>query len=509
MTPNPFPSPRDHRDACRPGGETSRPDRWQTLLAIDHDRWAAETYRANFPGVHVVTGAVADRLDNMPAADVVLGGPPCQPHSLAGKRKASADERDGGADFVAAVAKVRPRQFLMENVPGLLTSEGGTYAYKLLAALEPAGRGYVVQIKTMDAVNYGVPQFRARCWWWGIRSDVYAAGVRHGWPVPTHAWPPPLPSMFGGDLLPGVTVGESLGLDGWYDGQNEKAHDADEPCGTIQGVAQGRGGRAGHYALRRDRGVGFIERGGERRDTPATEPAPTIGSGSKGSGPRLSLVMDRGSGLIERSGAVEQSVDVPSYTIRGAAMSGLLLQSHADPARPVTAPSPTLRSGGAGHEGCRLQLQPRVFGGGRNHPADADGNYRRDKRDITDEPSTTVVDFNGATTPTIRSPHRFGQERWKRKGDLWIRRLNPLECARLQSVPDVFAWPDDITKTAAYRVIGNGWACGMAAHMSRALAVADPDSRTVVDLFCGGGLGAVGWHGRYWSLPAELEVAPC
>jgi len=98
--------------------------RWQIILAVDFDKWAGATYAANFPGVDVRHASVADLIDSLPAADVLVGGPPCQPHSLAGKRQASADARDCGPDFVAAVAKVRPRMFLMENVPGLLSSEG-------------------------------------------------------------------------------------------------------------------------------------------------------------------------------------------------------------------------------------------------------------------------------------------------------------------------------------------------------------------------------------------------
>jgi site-specific DNA-cytosine methylase len=79
--------------------------RWHTILAIDFDRWAAETYRANFPGVRVECGAVADWIDHLPGCDVLLGGPPCQPHSHAGKRQASKDKRDCGPDFVGAVER--------------------------------------------------------------------------------------------------------------------------------------------------------------------------------------------------------------------------------------------------------------------------------------------------------------------------------------------------------------------------------------------------------------------
>lgn len=80
-----------------------------------------------------------------------------------------------------------------------------------------------------------------------------------------------------------------------------------------------------------------------------------------------------------------------------------------------------------------------------------------------------------------------------------VRRLTPDECLRLQSAPDDFAWPEGITKTAKYRIAGNGWACLMAHRMAEAVRAVDPEATTVVDLFAGGGLGAVGWSGRYWA----------
>ncbi len=61
------------------------------------------------------------------------------------------------------------------------------------------------------------------------------------------------------------------------------------------------------------------------------------------------------------------------------------------------------------------------------------------------------------------------------------------------------AWPDGISKTAQYKVIGNGWAAGCAAALSRSFAQSDPDAHTVVSLFCGGGLGDLGWHGHCWK----------
>ena len=66
-----------------------------------------------------------------------------------------------------------------------------------------------------------------------------------------------------------------------------------------------------------------------------------------------------------------------------------------------------------------------------------------------------------------------------------------------------FRWPDGIGKTAAYRIVGNGQASLMVRRLRECLERVDPDSRTVVDLFCGGGVGAVGWHGRAWKYEPE------
>ena len=80
-----------------------------------------------------------------------------------------------------------------------------------------------------------------------------------------------------------------------------------------------------------------------------------------------------------------------------------------------------------------------------------------------------------------------------------VRRLTPAECARLQSCPDDMAWPEGCTKTTKYRIIGNGWACKLAHELAAAFRKVDPESKTVIDLFCGGGLASLGWHGRYWQ----------
>jgi site-specific DNA-cytosine methylase len=419
---------------------------WQTLLAIDFDKWAARTYAANFPGVRVECGPVCDYIDALPDADVILGGPPCQPHSHAGKRKASADARDCGPDFVAAIRKVRPRMFLMENVPGLLSSEGGRYWQALYASMEDAG--YVVAFQVQDAVSFGVPQFRERSWVWGIRRDLYVNGIRHQWPRATHAWPPPSPCMFGAALLPGVTVRQALG---------------------VSAVGIRRMGGANSQQ----------ERYGHTYEP--DEPGPTVNAMGKGGGDGLWLTVIGGGSNPHYAGEARTERDItdePSTTIAAAhthnALPGVVEYRWSDAYRakhpPIDPDAPCQTVVGQWHKG---------------------------------EPNGCLaVD---APAHTIGAGSREPIQNWKSKG--YIRRLLPAECARLQSCPDDFAWPDGIGKTNQYKVIGNGWACGHAAHLSRALAAADPDSRTVCDLFCGGGLGACGWHQRYWASPRPAPAA--
>jgi site-specific DNA-cytosine methylase len=408
--------------------------------------------------------------------DVLLGGPPCVSFSLAGKGKGEHDERDGWPEFCEAVELVRPRMFLGENVAGMLTERHIQYFGRTYGRLEAAG--YIVQWRLLDSVNFGVPQFRARVWVWGIRKDLYAAGVRHCWPQPTHAWPPPGECMFGAALLPGVTVGQALGLDGWIH--------------------------------RGQRGSGITERHGDRPPCPTCEPAPCVANGENGSS-RLFLGIRRAAGPNSQQAKYGHTYG-------------------------PNEPAPTVNAmGKGGSDG--LEAVVRVIGGGSNPHFKGE---ERSDRDITNEPSVTipcgdrfgivlpVVAYRwtdamlekhppadpDAPSPTVQAKwFKGGAEgllavtKWKRKGELWVRRLSSLECLRLQSGPDDFAWPEGITKTAAYRVVGNGWACRMGAVFADAFAAADPDARTVASLFCGGGLGDVGWHGRFWSYePAGREA---
>ncbi len=456
--------------------------RWRTLAAVDFDERACATYRVNFQDVEVICSTVGDALPRLPACDVLLGGPPCQSFSTAGKGMGDDDGRNAWPEMIEAARKLRPRMFLAENVPGMLTERHMGYTASVLADLERAG--YRVETRLLDAVNFGVPQFRKRLWWWGIRRDVDA---RHVWPEPTHQWPAAEPGGLFGDVgLPtAVTVGEALGI-GPYRVERLVEHSgpraiyediADKPCTTVSGARPGD--NQPFVAIRRIRGAGCV-----RRDHPIDEPSPTVMAPTGGKA-GLCAVEYRWSAEMAKKHP-PAALDAPCPTVQAkwfkGGAEGLVECSVLD------RPAPTVLAGQRGKEG------------GSNCVADKkwrDSFGRLCAADTLERPADTIS--GGGTANGWAEPIAHA-----RRQD-YVRRLTPDECARLQSCPDDMAWPEKITKTAKYRIIGNGWSCGMAAALSEALGRADPESVTVVSLFCGGGLGDLGWHGRFWRMEHGTE----
>jgi len=129
----------------------------------------ALTYAFNHPGTPVVVGDVRDLgmdvlesivRESTDKVDLIVGGPPCQGFSTAGKKKAN-DPRNGlFQEYVRAVEHFRPRMFVLENVPGFKKMHGGRAfkgAHSQLASL-----GYEIRDALLDASWYGVPQRRQR-----------------------------------------------------------------------------------------------------------------------------------------------------------------------------------------------------------------------------------------------------------------------------------------------------------------------------------------------------------
>ena len=115
--------------------------------------------------------------------DIVHGGPPCQPFSLAGNRKGSADVRDMIPELVRAVLEIRPRVFVMENVAGLATQKFAPYLQEVF--FKPLKRHYQICSFMLEAASFGVPQRRRRVFFVGFADK--AAAERFDKPAPTHS----------------------------------------------------------------------------------------------------------------------------------------------------------------------------------------------------------------------------------------------------------------------------------------------------------------------------------
>src|SRR5699024_12762646 len=89
--------------------------------------------------------------------EVVIGGPPCQGFSQKGQRKSINDDRNYlFKQFVEVVIYVQPKYFVMENVPNLLTTEGGYFKEEIITLFESLG--YKLSTGILNEADFGVPQ---------------------------------------------------------------------------------------------------------------------------------------------------------------------------------------------------------------------------------------------------------------------------------------------------------------------------------------------------------------
>ncbi|HEY9829477.1 MAG TPA: DNA (cytosine-5-)-methyltransferase, partial [Stenomitos sp.] len=148
---------------------------------------ACATYQHNLHGT--CYQLTLTRNPNLMAeADVIVGGPPCQPFSVSGHQLGLQDSRDGFPIFLDAVDRYHPQIALFENVRGMLF-RNKAYFEEIVIALKELG--YIVEWNLLNAAHYGVPQRRERlfcvahqgCWQWPKKTHLntpYTAGEALG-----------------------------------------------------------------------------------------------------------------------------------------------------------------------------------------------------------------------------------------------------------------------------------------------------------------------------------------
>lgn len=142
-------------------------ENFEVVLANECDETIAESYKKNHPGTKMIVGDISKLNLNEEFSkfankiSVIIGGPPCQGYSQKGSRKTIKDERNFlFRYFVEIVRIVKPKYFVMENVPNLLTAEKGYFKKELISLFSELG--YSLSMEIVDASSLGIPQKRKR-----------------------------------------------------------------------------------------------------------------------------------------------------------------------------------------------------------------------------------------------------------------------------------------------------------------------------------------------------------
>ena len=138
--------------------------------AAEIDPFASAVHAARFPHIPNLGDVTRIDPDAVEPVDLVFFGSPCQSFSVAGKRLGLDDDR-GNLALVALrlIGRIRPRWVVFENVPGLLSSDGGRDFGAFLGLLGECGYGFAYRV--LDAQHFGVPQRRRRVFVVGYLGD--------------------------------------------------------------------------------------------------------------------------------------------------------------------------------------------------------------------------------------------------------------------------------------------------------------------------------------------------
>jgi DNA (cytosine-5)-methyltransferase 1 len=195
------------------------------LIEIDHN--ACNTLRHNRPNWNVIEGDIREYSPQPPVTiDLLAGGVPCPPFSVAGKQLGSKDERDLFPEALRLVKEINPRAVMLENVRGLLDTVFDEYRTNIIRQLESLG--YAADWRLLNASDYGVSQLRPRVIFVAMKQEL---APYFFWPNPANENPPVV-----GDLL-----FDLIAKNGWK-GAEEWRETAGDIAPTIVGGSKKHGG---------------------------------------------------------------------------------------------------------------------------------------------------------------------------------------------------------------------------------------------------------------------------
>lgn len=195
-------------------------------LAVEIDADAAATLRRNRPAWNVLEADVRE-VDGTKyrGIDLVAGGVPCPPFSVAGKQLGAHDERDLFPEALRLVREVRPAAVMLENVRGLASPRFGNYRDQILSEL--SRMGYESSWQLLLSSEFGVPQLRPRFILVALRRRHFRG---FGWPAPV-----------GTPMTVGKVLRSQMAANGWT-GAARWARAANGIAPTIVGGSKKHGG---------------------------------------------------------------------------------------------------------------------------------------------------------------------------------------------------------------------------------------------------------------------------
>ena len=151
---------------------------FNVLLGVDNDSKALEVFEMNHKNAKSICGDITKisykkdikEIIGDTRIDVIIGGPPCQGMSLSGPRQFDDPRNKLYLSYIRLVDEIRPRAFVIENVPGLVSLFGGQIKDSIIEKF--TAMGYKVKYQVLCASDYGVPQSRRRVVFVGTREDV-------------------------------------------------------------------------------------------------------------------------------------------------------------------------------------------------------------------------------------------------------------------------------------------------------------------------------------------------
>ncbi|MEO8261011.1 MAG: DNA cytosine methyltransferase [Pseudolysinimonas sp.] len=210
------------------GGQSSGLERagFGHELAVEIDADAAATLRLNRPTWDVQTTDVRN-IDGRKyrGIDLLAGGVPCPPFSVAGKQLGAEDERDLFPEALRLISEAKPAAVMLENVKGLASARFADYRNQIIRELE--GQGYVTSWQLLYSSEFGVPQLRPRFILVALKTRAFR---RFSWPGAVAT-----PAVVGETLLPLMRANGWTGAEAW-------ARKANGVAPTIVGGSKKHGG---------------------------------------------------------------------------------------------------------------------------------------------------------------------------------------------------------------------------------------------------------------------------